>query len=84
MQSDDSADADLSQEPVLVGFGKHDLVDMITWAGTDKEKDLLLAPSKWPARWRRLEICDEAELQAMKSYIEFTTDKLNQSVIGGL
>lgn len=75
---------DIDNEMVLVGFGKYDLADMIKWIGTEREMELLIAPSKWPPRWRRMGICEDADLQAMKAYIEFTTERLNDSVIGGL
>lgn len=75
---------DVSQELVLVGFGKHDLVDMIKWIGTDQERELFNAAGRWPARWRRYEICNLEELNAMKSFIEFTHQKLNMKVVGGL
>ena len=38
---------------VLVGFGKHDLSEVLTWRGTPKEEDAILAPTKWPPRYRR-------------------------------
>jgi hypothetical protein len=79
-----NSQSDIEKEMVLVGFGKHDLTDMIKWIGTDREMELLIAPSKWPPRWRRMGICEDADLQAMKAYIEFTTERLNDSVIGGL
>ena len=33
---------------VLVGFGKHDLSEVLAWRGTQKEEDAILAPTKWP------------------------------------
>jgi hypothetical protein len=75
---------DISQELVLVGFGKHDLIDMINWIDTDQEKEVLMAAGKWPARWRRYEICTTEELDAMKTFVEFTHSKLNKKVFGGL
>lgn len=62
------------QEPlVLVGFGKHDLVDMLEWRGTVKEKDLYGAiyPHHWPPRWRAQTSCSEAETQAFLEYLRW-------------
>ncbi len=69
----------MSNEPmVLVGFGKHDLLDMIEWIGTEEEERLLYAPTKysWPPRYRRLEICSEREINAFVTYTNWVTEKL--------
>lgn len=56
---------------VLVGFGKHDLVDMLAWRGTEKEKDLYGAiwPHCWPPRWRKESSCSQEEVQAFGTYL---------------
>ncbi len=65
---------------VLVGFGKHDLLDMIEWIGTEEEERLLYAPTKysWPPRYRRLEICSEREINAFVTYMNWVTEKLRE------
>jgi hypothetical protein len=74
---------DINEELVLVGFGKHDLTEVVEWIGTHPEI-ALNAAALWPARWRRLGICGEEEIEAMKAYVEFTAEKLNKKIIGGL
>lgn len=55
---------DEKQEPmVLVGFGKHELKDLLKLRGTPEEDTLLLAPVNWPARYKRESICDPDEIQ---------------------
>lgn len=55
----------------LVGFGKHELKDMLEWVGTDKEEDLVMASQKWPPRYRKLESCSEDEQLNFIQYVEF-------------
>ena len=42
---------------ILVGFGKHDMVEVLSWRDTPQEEDAILAPTKWPSRYRREAIC---------------------------
>lgn len=67
---------DPEKEMILVGFGKHDLPDMLKWQGTDKESDLINAAAKWPPRWRRLAICTQEEVQNMATYGDIVTKAL--------
>ena len=57
---------------ILVGFGKHDLGDLMKLIGTEEEEKLVLAPTKysWPPRYRRSSICTAIEMQTFKEYIE--------------
>lgn len=75
----------MSENYVLVGFGKYILIDMLDWRGTDKEEDLLKAIEKWPPVYRRQTICSEEELLAHLEYAnwlntlikEFSEEKEN-------
>lgn len=82
--SEQSEEVNLDNELILVGFGKHDLTDLVEKIGTDEELIVLNAAAKWPARWRRMKICKKEELDAMKKYVEYTTEKLNKATFGGL
>ncbi len=59
---------------ILVGFGKHELKDMLEWAGTDKEDDLISAFKKWPQVWRREGICTLDEITTSLQYMAFLQD----------
>lgn len=61
---------------VLVGFGKHKLVDMLEWMHTDKEDDLAKAFVKWPPVYRREEICSQADLKNACEYLAYVQDLL--------
>lgn len=67
---------------VLVGFGKHDLIQMMEWIGTEDEERLLYAPTKysWPPRYRRTSICSEEEIQAFIKYNHWVLDKLKGNI----
>lgn len=56
------------EDLVLVGFGKYDLKDLIEFIDTPEEMILFMAPSEWPARYRRDTICDPEEIQAFRTY----------------
>jgi len=64
---------------VLVGFGKHDLVDLIYERGTPEgEERLLYAMDKyhWPPRFRLATSCTVEEVYAFKEYVELIKSKL--------
>jgi hypothetical protein len=61
---------------ILVGFGKHELKDMMEWVDTDQEEDLIKAFTKWPAVWREERICSEAEMKAALQYLAFCQDAI--------
>ena len=63
---------------ILMGFGKYDLKDMLKWRGTDREGDLVNAAANWPARWRRLRICDPEQNNAMVEYSKFIKEILGE------
>lgn len=56
---------------ILVGFGKHDLSDVLSWRGTSREEDSILASTKWPPRYRREEICEPGDVERYKEYVEW-------------
>jgi len=56
---------------VLVGFGKHDLSEVLTWRGTPKEEDAILAATKWPPRYRREAICEPEDVQRYMEYVDW-------------
>lgn len=55
---------------VLVGFGKHDLDEILSWFGTPREIEALKAPTIWPPRWRRESACSEYEQTRFVEYTE--------------
>ena len=54
---------------VLVGFGKYDLSEVLTWRGTPREEDAILAATKWPPRYRREAICESEDVQNYMEYV---------------
>lgn len=71
-------DEDIKPEPgqglVLVGFGKHNLKDMLLWQDTSKEEDLVCAFKKWPPVYRREESCSQEDLKAACQYLAYLQD----------
>lgn len=55
---------------VLVGFGKHDLSEILAWFGTPREIDALKASLLWPPRWRRESGCTQEEKERFVQYTE--------------
>jgi hypothetical protein len=56
---------------VLVGFGKHDLSEVLSWRGTPREEDAILAATKWPPRYRREAICEEEDVKNYMVYVDW-------------
>ena len=50
---------------VLVGFGKHDLCDLLDKVGTPQEREVLdgMFNKQWPPRYRRISICTPEEIE---------------------
>jgi hypothetical protein len=63
-------------EYLLVGFGKHDLGTVLSWIGTDREDEVLLAPKLWPPRYRPMRNCEENDLKHFKQYTYYVCDLL--------
>jgi hypothetical protein len=65
-----------AEAKVLIGFGKHDLKDLV--ADEDGEDTLIYAITKhhWPPRYRRESICSEEEIDAFKAYMIWIQRKL--------
>ena len=61
---------------VLVGFGKHDLADMIEYLDTDNEDRLITEPFEkgWPPRYRKASACTEQEIANFKKFTNFMTN----------
>jgi len=59
---------------ILVGFGKHNLKDMLEWRDTEKEQDLAEAFKKWPPVYRREDICNQEEIKAACQYLAYLQD----------
>lgn len=56
---------------VLVGFGKHDLADLM---GVDMEERITEAFMKqWPPRYRRASICSPEDIELFKEFTAFIT-----------
>jgi hypothetical protein len=60
---------------VLVGFGKHDMKDILSWIDTPQEEDALKAPVKWPPRYRPERICDKDDFDRFEAYMEWIISK---------
>lgn len=61
---------------VLVGFGPHNLDDMLTWRETEKEQDLIFAPDKWAPRFRPEKSCSVKEFETFLEYVNWATELL--------
>jgi hypothetical protein len=74
--SKDRRERAAAEAKVLVGFGKHDLKDLV--ADEDGEETLIYALTKhhWPPRYRRESICSEDEIDAFKAYMIWLQRKL--------
>jgi hypothetical protein len=59
---------------VLVGFGKHNLDEILNWVGTPREIEALKAPLLWPPRWRRESLCSEED---KTNFAEYTATMQN-------
>lgn len=61
---------------VLVGFGKHELADMIQFIDTDNEERLVSEPFEkgWPPRYRRASACTQAEIDNFRTFTNFITN----------
>jgi len=64
---------------ILIGFGPHNLVDMLTWRDTEKEQDLIFAPDKWAPRFRPEKSCSMKEFETFLEYVNWAT-ALMQSI----
>jgi hypothetical protein len=56
---------------IVVGFGKHDLADVLSWRDGPREEDAILAPTKWPTRYRREAICEQEDVDRFIEYVEW-------------
>jgi hypothetical protein len=68
---------------VLVGFGRHDLIDLLAEADTPEgEERLLYAIDKyhWPPRYRKATSCTLEEVYTFKEYVKWVQTKLNKGV----
>jgi hypothetical protein len=72
----------MNEPMILVGFGKHDLVDL--WANKDTsegEQILMEAiPVKhWPPRYRRVSICTPEEVRVFQEYLRWMLGYMAQT-----
>ena len=54
-----------------MGFGKYDLSEVLSWRGTQREEDAIMAATKWPPRYRRIEITVPEDIQRYTEYVEW-------------
>ena len=59
---------------ILVGFGPHDLDEMLKWIGTEREEELLFAPDTWPPRFRAESSCSLKEYETFLQYVNWATE----------
>lgn len=59
---------------VLVGFGKHDLKEVLSWFGTSKELEAYKAPTLWPPRWRPERLCTGEDINLFIQYVQKVKD----------
>lgn len=53
---------------ILVGFGKYDLSEVLSWRDSVKELDALNASTKWPPRYRPYRLCSEEDISLFLEY----------------
>jgi hypothetical protein len=56
------------EQLVLVGFGRFDLAEVLSWRGSSREEDAILAAKKWPPRYRRKAICEPGDVERFVEY----------------
>jgi hypothetical protein len=61
---------------ILVGFGPHNLDDILTWRETEKEQDLIFAPDKWAPRFRPEKSCSVRKFETFLEYVNWATTLL--------
>ena len=59
---------------VLVGFGSHQLKDMLEWIDTPQEIDLLTAFKKWPPVYREQAACELEDVQTACDFLKYLQD----------
>jgi hypothetical protein len=61
---------------VLVGFGKHDLVDLMKLKDTDDEEKLVSEPfaKGWPPRYIRASAATPEEIKTFSEFTNFITN----------
>ena len=66
-----------AEAKVLVGFGEHDLKDLMADEGNEDLLIYALTKHHWPPRYRRESICSQEEIQSFKDYMIWIQRKLN-------
>jgi hypothetical protein len=77
------AEDERSEGLILVGFGKHNLSDMLGWIDTSKEEDLAKAFKKWPPVWRREGACSVEEVHSSLRYLAYLQDVIVEYELNG-
>ncbi len=63
---------------VLVGFGSHQLKDMLEWIDTPQEMDLLMAFKKWPPVYREQRACEPEDVQIACKFLAYLGDVIKE------
>lgn len=56
---------------ILIGFGKNSLEEVLSWRGSIREEDAIMAAKKWPPVYRRESICEPGDVERYKEYVEW-------------
>lgn len=67
--------AERSEPKILVAFGKTSLEDLLKLRDTHQESDVIYAPIKSPAVWRRISICTIEEIKNFQEYTNWAAAK---------
>ena len=67
---------------ILIGFGQHNLKDMMKWVGTEKEEKLIFAPDLWPPRYRPESSCSQEDLECFVQYVTWISNKMKEVFTG--
>jgi hypothetical protein len=63
---------------ILVGFGEDDLLDMLAWRDTERQEELLIAPTQRMPRFRHFDRCSEEEILAFVEYVSWASKQLEE------
>ena len=69
---------DTKEGLVLVGFGSHNLKDMLEWIDTDKEMDLLIAFKRWPPVYREEKACEPEDIETAFTFLAYLQDVITE------
>lgn len=69
-------------EMIIVGYGKHDLPKLLKNVETAEDLNEILNvvfTKCWPARWRRISICDEEEIETFTKFVHLMQEIMEKT-----